>query len=539
MIQNKKVKPAIRDIKDLSRMFVKTLKDVSESGESLTFEALSENLSRNAELVNLIELANKNVETLAQPILEDEIERLKTKIENMEAEHKNIINQFIELEYKLDREKDFHKRFSLTLLRMFRTPENESYQSLFDEYRELITEDAGLDRREGVLADLKNFVMKSDLAEKNSDETTQKRSLLGNLLKPGRGDTLKQLKKACLQSLSHLELILGKEYGSELEKTQERIRETEDFDYLLSLRNAVLDVIENFASSMVFEKETVTGFLKEIGEKLEALENGLADSNTVTQNHHRDDLAFNENLEFDIKNMRLSVEKIERFEDLKSLVLSRLETIREALSKKREEYTIRIENAEKNSAVLHQHFKKMITGLQEQNKILEEKSRKDPLTGVYNRRVLKERLNVEFERFLRYKTPFSLIFFDIDNFKKVNDAYGHEAGDRALKGIATSSLKVLRKTDVFTRYGGEEFVTILLETTVKQAVTVAAKLRELIQSTEFEYKGQIVPITISAGVTEARESDPDPESAITRADKLLYRAKQMGRNRVVSDLDIE
>jgi len=114
-----------------------------------------------------------------------------------------------------------------------------------------------------------------------------------------------------------------------------------------------------------------------------------------------------------------------------------------------------------------------------------------------------------------------------------------EAGDRALKGITASAGQALRKPDVLARYGGEEFVVILPETDIKHGVNVAKKLHKLIEKTVFDYEGQNVSITISVGITEVCETDLKPDSVVKRADKLMYCAKEKGRNRVVSDLDVD
>ena len=98
---------------------------------------------------------------------------------------------------------------------------------------------------------------------------------------------------------------------------------------------------------------------------------------------------------------------------------------------------------------------------------------------------------------------------------------------------------MIRKTDVFARYAGEEFVVILPETAIKQGIKVAAKLRKGIEETEFEYKGEKVPVTISVGITEAKEDDRQYQTIVNRADSLMYMAKDKGRNMVISDDDAE
>ncbi len=155
----------------------------------------------------------------------------------------------------------------------------------------------------------------------------------------------------------------------------------------------------------------------------------------------------------------------------------------------------------------------------------------DPLTGVFNRRVFFEKLSEELDRFKRYKRPFSVALLDLDDFKKVNDTYGHPFGDLVLSKIAIVVRENIRRTDIFARVGGEEFGLIMPETTSEAAEKVCEKLREVIAETAVGAKEK-VNVTVSFGVTQAKESDT-VESIYERADRALYLAKKEGKNRVV------
>ncbi|SNR87198.1 sensor domain-containing diguanylate cyclase [Desulfurobacterium atlanticum] len=168
---------------------------------------------------------------------------------------------------------------------------------------------------------------------------------------------------------------------------------------------------------------------------------------------------------------------------------------------------------------------------------LEEKNRKikilaetDSLTGLYNRRKIFERLEEEIARCERYGNPLSVIIFDIDFFKKVNDTYGHLIGDKVLKEIAKILKSNTRKPDIAGRYGGEEFIIILPHTDTEGAIKLAEKIRKLIENHNF---GIGRKITISAGVTSYIPRDT-VDSLISRADQALYKAKAEGRSRVCS-----
>jgi diguanylate cyclase (GGDEF)-like protein/PAS domain S-box-containing protein len=152
----------------------------------------------------------------------------------------------------------------------------------------------------------------------------------------------------------------------------------------------------------------------------------------------------------------------------------------------------------------------------------------DKLTGAYNRTKFKEIMGREIERVKRYNQPLSIIIFDIDHFKEVNDRYGHGAGDHVLKTIADIVRENIRKIDYFIRWGGEEFMIISSETSLKEAYALAERIREIIENYMFEDVGKA---TASFGVSEFKEDDTE-DSLIKRADDAMYEAKKKGRNRV-------
>jgi diguanylate cyclase (GGDEF)-like protein len=152
----------------------------------------------------------------------------------------------------------------------------------------------------------------------------------------------------------------------------------------------------------------------------------------------------------------------------------------------------------------------------------------DPLTNVYNRRKFSRLLDQEIKRVERYDRFLSIVLLDIDHFKRVNDTYGHDAGDYVLRKITELIKENKRITDTLARYGGEEFVIILPETDVKGASRQIERMRKTIEKTSFDGVGNL---TVSAGITSYTGGD-SCKSMITRADKALYLAKEEGRNRI-------
>lgn len=163
-----------------------------------------------------------------------------------------------------------------------------------------------------------------------------------------------------------------------------------------------------------------------------------------------------------------------------------------------------------------------------------EMNMRDGLTGVYNRRFLEKRLEEECARYARYGRGFSVILFDIDFFKNVNDTYGHLCGDLILKNISGTIASLIRKTDFLARYGGEEFCCLLPETPLQSAALLAERFRTTIAEMKHVYQGIEISVTVSLGVAEMNTGMLPFESLLKKADEALYEAKRTGRNRVVA-----
>ncbi|HKK00844.1 MAG TPA: diguanylate cyclase, partial [Desulfuromonadales bacterium] len=170
--------------------------------------------------------------------------------------------------------------------------------------------------------------------------------------------------------------------------------------------------------------------------------------------------------------------------------------------------------------------------LQELKGDLEHLSRTDPLTGLANRRDIRERLEAEQSRCHRNGKVFSLIMADFDYFKRINDKYGHAAGDNFLVAVAQTFQANLRKEDCCARWGGEEFLILLPETEPENAVKTAEKLRKIIAGYALELQGNAIGATLSFGISTYRENE-DIDACIAKADEALYQAKNRGRNQSV------
>jgi diguanylate cyclase len=220
---------------------------------------------------------------------------------------------------------------------------------------------------------------------------------------------------------------------------------------------------------------------------------------------------------------------------LKNLVQSQIGNIRQALDHYQQSEQTQGQLASQLDALAIK-IKVMEDDAEKSRSVLEKqrfKALHDPLTELPNREYYNERAHYEYQRWQRYNRPLTLAVFDIDHFKKINDSHGHQAGDRVLKVIGRSVAKRLREVDFFCRFGGEEFVAIMPETSLVDAMPVLDTIRAAIANASFNYKDQLISITLSIGATEFKTGD-DLEVAFSRADEALYAAKSSGRNCIKS-----
>jgi diguanylate cyclase (GGDEF)-like protein len=179
--------------------------------------------------------------------------------------------------------------------------------------------------------------------------------------------------------------------------------------------------------------------------------------------------------------------------------------------------------------------------LEEANRELEKKNTLDELSGLHNRRFYDKKITAEYRRSKRNLTPLSLVLIDIDHFKRVNDDYGHQAGDQCITWIAQQIKQCLKRpSDICCRYGGEEFCLILPETTAQGAKALAEIVRAQISDQAFSYKNDLLAITISCGVsTYEQQANVVQDDIFSAADKSLYFAKKNGRDQVHQHIFID
>ncbi|MBF0565073.1 MAG: diguanylate cyclase [Nitrospirae bacterium] len=177
-------------------------------------------------------------------------------------------------------------------------------------------------------------------------------------------------------------------------------------------------------------------------------------------------------------------------------------------------------------------YEQKLEELKEINETLQQLSQYDVLTSAFNRRYFETQVEKEFSKSKRHGNDFAVVLLDIDFFKKVNDTYGHPAGDEVLKHVVKIASNMLRTSDVFARYGGEEFIMLLTETKFENAQIVSDRIRQRIEESVAVYKNQEIKVTISLGLSRFRPTLKDYLQLVNEADVALYKSKTEGRNRL-------
>ena len=275
-------------------------------------------------------------------------------------------------------------------------------------------------------------------------------------------------------------------------------------------------------------------YLKQLNERLEAFQGHLQ----VASDGHADSRSAARELDTQIREqvdgLQTSVQDAADLDSLKHVLESHLEGLLGTMDEhqhqrdqREQEVAARLKSlAERVANMEHE-----AQGYREHLEVQRQKALIDPLTGLPNRAAWSERLEQEVNAWHQRGNNLSLAMLDLDHFKRINDGYGHLAGDKVLKIIATVLRKRLRPNDFIARFGGEEFVLLMPNSSLSDALAVGETLRAAIEACPFHFKGEPVTITVSMGMAQFQPGERS-DLALKRADEALYRAKAAGRNQV-------
>lgn len=275
-------------------------------------------------------------------------------------------------------------------------------------------------------------------------------------------------------------------------------------------------------------------YLKLLNERLATMQDSLSAAREGHVQSQESALALDEELRQQVGGLQDSMLEAKDLPSLKQAVQVRLDGLLETVDtyqRQRGEHEQQL--SERLSSLVERvaNLEHAATGMREHLEEQRQKALQDPLTGLPNRAAWGERLELEVARQQRYGGQLLLAVLDVDHFKRINDSFGHLAGDRVLKIIANELRKRLRKTDFIARFGGEEFALLLPETPTDAGLRLVDSLRAGIQACPFHFKGARLEVTLSGGLADFAEKDV-AEDVFERADQALYRAKGAGRNRV-------
>lgn len=304
---------------------------------------------------------------------------------------------------------------------------------------------------------------------------------------------------------------------------------------LSELADVSLNIIKLIVSSISEERDSAQFFLVTLNDALSHVQKAVLTSLSKSKHINDEMSALNDKIQGQIKNLSMQSEKATSLVQLQQLVSKNLKVITDSMLQKeeleREEKTMLLDSL----SVMENRLAEVEKTATNYKKSLSEqrfKSLQDALTKLPNRAAFDERMEVEYRRWKRYGHSLCLAVIDIDHFKRINDTYGHSAGDRTLRVIAQSLRKTLRTTDFIARFGGEEFVVLIPEASVNIIEGPLNKVRESIKRIPFKFKDQSVQITISIGATAFNEGD-SAQVVFDRADSALYEAKNSGRDKVI------
>jgi diguanylate cyclase len=327
------------------------------------------------------------------------------------------------------------------------------------------------------------------------------------------------------------ELALPERHRPQAEAMRERLAHGLNWYELLPILDDLAVLMLAITDSGQHEFEA---YLKQLNERLEAFQGHLQ----VASDGHADSRSAARELDTQIREqvdgLQSSVQEAADLDSLKHVLESHLEGLlgtmdehQQQRDQREQEVAARLKGLAERVANMEQEAQ----GYREHLEVQRQKALIDPLTGLPNRAAWSERLDHEVNAWHQHGNSLSLAMLDLDHFKRINDGYGHLAGDKVLKIIANVLRKRLRPNDFIARFGGEEFVLLMPESSLSDALAVGEVLRSAIEACPFHFKGEPVTITVSMGVAQFQPGERS-DLALKRADEALYRAKAAGRNQV-------
>lgn len=327
------------------------------------------------------------------------------------------------------------------------------------------------------------------------------------------------------------DLTLPERHRPQAEAMRDRLKNGLNWYELLPILDDLATLMLAITDSGQHEFEA---YLQQLNERLEAFQSNLQAASEGHADNSSAARAMDTQIREQVDGLQTSMQEAADLDDLKQVLENHLEGLLGTMDQHQKQRDAREQEVAarlKGLAERVAHMEQEALGFREHLEEQRQKALIDPLTGLPNRAAWSERLEHEIKQWQQHGNTLSLAMLDLDHFKRINDNYGHLAGDKVLKIIATVLRKRLRAADFIARFGGEEFVLLLPATTPAVGAKLLETLRAAIEACPFHFKGERVTITISMGLASFRMGEHS-DLVLKRADQALYRAKNGGRNRV-------
>ena len=455
---------------------------------------------------------------------------LQARVDKLETQKSTLLRELDDLEEVHEKTDKLYKKY-LPLIVDSVADSDSMFSDVCKDLSLALKKGASIGKLEYIFNQLKEVLLKEEL-----EAVQGKKGWLPTFVKKSSSGLIQEFKDGYHDVVNNLKSSMGKEYNKRLDNITEKLNQCTTSNDINDIRTTLFDLLQTYIGDTATDREKIATFVQEIVKSIFDVEASLVASFKHTGDIIKTNDSFESILESELGGLKKSSNVAKDLDELKKLIAEKLAAIDNALKDKKAQDQAVKKNAKQTLSAFKKGFakvKKELNEATEHSKELEEKLYQDQLTGAYNRRAYDRRSKEEMDRFLRYGNIFSLLLIDADNFKKINDTYGHAIGDKCLKEIIRRTLTLLRRVDMLARYGGEEFTIIMPETDSEAAKQAAEKIRKNIEKIEFVYKERKVTVTVSIGVTEVSKEDKKFDSVFERSDIAVYQAKSNGRNQVV------
>ncbi|MCK4864633.1 MAG: diguanylate cyclase [Gammaproteobacteria bacterium] len=494
----------------------------------LTNAADTSSLKLNEQLSVLRDAINKGI---AANKLKKAIDEVADSILGLEAirekKKRESSNHIVELIGKIKPAGKIEAKLSKLSGKIAKTSTNREISPFLNDLAKLLVHGLSLAEEKKDKGFLSSLLSKKEKDDKEPEIKIEQSEVEGKI------ESGLNLDNAVKSLISLLEkMALPDDLQVEVNLIQRKLSQPVDEKIFLSSLEQTVGITADVLGRVKKEKAEIEDFLKQLTGRLNELDKDIRETARIRELTHLHGKEMTDVMKTEMSTIENGINNINNLDELKTSIQSRVINLRNHV----DNFLIKENEKDKQAASIIEKLKKQVKVMEDEAEELKEQIEKerqqtlrDVLTEIPNRLAYDERLNLELANFRRKQDPFTLVVWDIDLFKKVNDTYGHAAGDQVLKLVASILNKNIRETDFIARYGGEEFVSILPDTDIKGAQLITDKLRETIASSKFHFRDEAVNVTVSSGFAEVKNNE-DSETLFIRADKALYKAKENGRN---------